>query len=300
MNNVIEYFYGIKIENVMYRDSYYYFIHNGYTYKLYSYDDSYERIKSAYEINKMLLNNTLISEIIINKDNEIISNYNGINYVLIKLFVNMNKDLSLEEISILSKAAYKENINSNWGILWSNKIDYLEELINENGKRYPLIVDSFNYFIGMCENAISYFNSVSIDSNYKYVLSHRIIKFNDTVEILYNPMNIIFDFKVRDISEYLKNSFFNKNYKVFYELVNYLNNNYLSLEEVKLLVARLLYPSFYFEMYEDILINKKEEKILINIISRLDEYENYLYNIISFLRRYYDIEVIKWLNKSLN
>lgn len=297
MNNFIEYFYYIKVDKIKYEENYYSFIYNGYIYKLYIYDDSYEKIKSIFDINKSLVGNTLMSEILINRNNDIISNYNGINYILIKLFVNVNKNISLNEIDILSKSVYKEKINSNWGVLWSNKIDYLEELINENGKKYPLIVDSFNYFVGMCENAISYFNSVNIDNDYKYVVSHKVIKFNDSIEVLYNPINIIFDFKVRDVAEYLKNSFFNDNYTVFDELINYLNNNYLSLTDVKLLVSRLLYPSFYFEMYEDILINKKEEKILIDIISRLDDYETYLYNIISFLRRYYDIDSIKWLNR---
>ena len=298
MNNFIEYFYYIKVDKIKYEENYYSFIYNGYIYKLYSYDDDYDKLKTIFDINRKLVGNTLMSEIIINRNNEIISNYNGINYILIKLFINIKKGISLNEINILSKSLYTEKINVNWGILWSNKIDYLENLINENGKKYPLIVDSFNYFVGMCENAISYFNSINIDENYKYVVSHKIIKFDDNIEVLYNPMNIILDFKVRDVAEYLKNSFFNNNYGVFDELITYLNTNHLSLTDVKLLISRLLYPSFYFEMYEDILINEKEEKILINIISRLDNYENYLYNIISFFRNYYDVDDIKWLNKN--
>lgn len=297
MNNFIEYFYGIKADKFVYKDNYYSFIYNGHLYRLYPFNDSYERIKSIYEVNKMLVSNSLMSEILVNRNNDIISSYNGINYILIKLFINIEKAISLEEINMLSKSMYREKIDINWGILWSNKIDYLEELINENGKKYPLIVDSFNYFVGMCENAISYFNSINIDNNYKYVVSHKVIKFDDLVDVLYNPMNIIFDFKVRDVAEYIKNSFFNNNYNIQNELVNYLNRNHLSLMESKLLVARLLYPSFYFELYEDILINEKEEKILINIISKLDEYEEYLYNVIAFFRRYYDLEEINWLKK---
>jgi len=149
----------------------------------------------------------------------------------------------------------------------------------------------------MAENAISYFNTIDIDSGYKYVVSHKIIRWDDTVEVLYNPMNIIFDYRVRDVAEYIKNSFFNKNYNVFEELVNYLRKNYLSLTEVKLLISRLLYPSFYFEMYEDILINNKEEKIILDVISRLDEYEDYMGKVISFFKINYDIEEIGWLKK---
>jgi len=297
MNNFIEYFYGIKIDKVIYNDKYYSFIYNGFVYRLYIYNDEPRGVKFLYDTNRMLVGNTLMSEIIINRNNDILSSYNGFVYILIKIYANVNKVISLDEISFLSNSMYKENINVNWGILWSNKIDYLEDLINENGKKYPLIVDSFNYFVGMAENAISYFNTIDIDSGYKYVVSHKIIRWDDTVEVLYNPMNIIFDFRVRDVAEYIKNSFFNKNYNVFEELVNYLRKNYLSLTEVKLLISRLLYPSFYFEMYEDILINNKEEKIILDVISRLDEYEEYLGKVISFFKVNYDIEEIGWLKK---
>lgn len=300
MNNFIEYFYKIKIDKAIYNDKYYSFSYNGYIYRLYIYDDSYNNLKSLYGINKRLVENTLMSEIIVNINNDIVSSYNGVSYILIKIFVNINKRISLEEISFLSKSLYKDKINVNWGILWSNKIDYLEDLINENGKKYPLIVDSFNYFVGMCENAIAYFNSIMLDSNYKYVVSHKIIKWDDTVEVLYNPMNITFDYRVRDIAEYIKNSFFNNNYNIFNEIVIYLNNNQLTLMEVKLLISRLLYPSFYFEMYEDILIDNKEEKIILGVISRLDEYENYLDKIITFFKMHYAVDEIEWLKKRKN
>ena len=296
MNNFIEYFYRIKVENVIYNNKYYSFIYNNYVYRLYIYENNID-LKLLYDINKKLINNTLMSQMILNKDNEIISSYNGISYILIKIFANINKRISLEEISFVANSFSMEKLNINWGILWSNKIDYLEDLINENGKKYPLIVDSFNYFVGMCENAIAYFNSIVIDKNYKYVISHKKIKFDDMVDSLYNPLNIIFDYRVRDISEYIKNSFFNNNYNIFNEIIVYLNKNYLSLTDIKLLISRLLYPSFYFDMYEDILIDNKEEKIILNIISQLDEYEEYLNKVITFFKKYYNIDEIQWLKK---
>lgn len=299
MNNFIEYFYGIKVDKVIYDSKYYSFIYNGYVYKLYIYDDD-SNINFLYEINRMLVTNTLMSEIIINRNGEIISNYNGVSYILIKLFINIKKSITLEEISLISKFLYKQQLNINWGTLWSNKIDYLEDLINENGKSYPLLVDSFNYFVGMAENAISYFNTIVIDEKYNYVISHKVIRLGDSVEVLYNPMNITFDYRVRDVAEYIKNSFFNNNYNIFNELVDYLQKNYLSIMEIKLLISRLLYPSFYFDMYEDILIDNKEEKIILNVISRLDGYEEYLSKVIEFFKINYDIDEIEWLKKRRN
>ena len=78
----------------------------------------------------------------------------------------------------------------------------------------------------------------------------------------------------------------------------YLTTNNLSLVEVQLLISRLLYPSFYFEMYEDILIDNKDEKIILDVISRLDEYEKYLSKIINFFKVNYDVEEIVWLKNS--
>ena len=110
-------------------------------------------------------------------------------------------------------------------------------------------------------------------------------------------MNITFDYRVRDVAEYIKNSFFNKNYNIFNELVIYLRKNYLSLMEVRLLISRLLYPSFYFDMYEDILIDNKEEKIILDVVSKLDEYEDYLNKVISFFKMNYDVYEIEWIKK---
>ena len=147
----------------------------------------------------------------------------------------------------------------------------------------------------MTENAISYYNNIIFNDEYDYVISHKIIRFNDNIDIIYNPLNIIFDYRVRDLAEYIKNSFFNHNSNIFKEINNYLKKYPLTINEAKLLVSRLLYPSFYFELYEDILIDNKDEKIIINIINKLPSYEKYLNNVIVYLNKIYSIEEITWL-----
>ena len=297
MINFIEYFYNIKVDKIIYEKGYYSFSYKNNLYKLYIYNENMD-IDSLYKINKSMLNSTLVSEIILNKNNEIISVNNNIAYILIKIYVNVKKNILLEEINFISNSLEGKNININWGKLWEDKIDYLENLIGENGKKYPIMVDSFNYFVGMAENAISYYNSIVFDSNYKITVSHKKIRLDDTIEALYNPLNIIFDFRVRDVAEYIKFSFFNNNTNIFNEIKIYLKNNYLSLTEVKLLVSRLLYPSFYFDMYDDIMIDEKEEKILTFILSRLNDYEIYLKKVIELLANNYDIEEIMWIKKN--
>ena len=297
MINFIEYFYNIKVDKIIYEKGYYSFSYKNNLYKLYIYNENMD-INSLYKINRAMLNSTLVSEIILNKNNEIISVNNNIAYILIKIYVNVKKNILLEEINFISNSLEGKNININWGKLWEDKIDYLEDLIGENGKKYPIMVDSFNYFVGMAENAISYYNSIVFDSNYKITISHKKIRLDDTIEALYNPLNIIFDFRVRDVAEYIKFSFFNNNTNIFNEIKIYFKNNYLSLTEVKLLVSRLLYPSFYFDMYDDIMIDEKEEKILTFILSRINDYEIYLKKVIELLANNYDIEEIMWIKKN--
>ena len=159
--------------------------------------------------------------------------------------------------------------------------------------------NSFNYFIGLSENAISYYNNIDIDNNMMYYISHKVLRPTDKVDSLYNPLNIIYDYRVRDVAEYIKNSFWTDNHNIYNELNNYLYKNNLSLNEVKLLISRVLFPSFYFDLYEDIFNYNKDEKILNNIISRIDEYEEYLNSIIIYFKRFYPIDEIEWLKKKI-
>ena len=301
MKNFIKFFYNMKVTNTNFINNYYEFNHNNNYYRLYILNEEYNiyNYNNIYTINKELINNTLISEIILNKDKNIITTYHNINYILLKINCNINKNITLEEIDYLSKVKIVNNNKSNWGLLWSKKIDYLEELISENGKKYPQVVNSFNYFIGLSENAISYYNNIDIDNNMMYYISHKVLRPTDKVDSLYNPLNIIYDYRVRDVAEYIKNSFWTDNHNIYNELNNYLYKNNLSLNEVKLLISRVLFPSFYFDLYEDIFNYNKDEKILNNIISRIDEYEEYLNSIIIYFKRFYPIDEIEWLKKKI-
>ena len=297
MKNFLKYFYGIDVDKITFNKYYYQFTYNNYEYKLYIITEDID-INFIASLNNKLLENTLVSQLIINKDNKYISFYNWVKYILIKIFVNNNIKNILDDICKFDSVLYINNINIDWGKLWSKKIDYLENLINENGKRYPLISDSFNYFVGMTENAISYYNDIDIPQNINYYISHKSIKLLDFSDAIYNPLNIIFDYKARDIAEYIKNAFFVGNNNIFKEIGNLINKNYLTLVDVKLIISRILYPSFYFDFYENILLYNDNEKILVNIINRLNEYEIYLSNVITFFKKYYDIEEINWLKSN--
>ena len=302
MKNIINYFYNLNITELTNKDNIYSFYDNDELYHFYIYNNNIKNIDLTKDIDDSLKKDTLIHEIIINKDNSIITYYNNIPYILCKINININKPITLGEINYLSSKVISTNNKityHSWQDLWSIKMDYLEKVINENGKKYPIIVDSFNYFIGMAENAISYYNNLSnkeVDNN-SLVISHRIININDTVYAIYDPVNIIIDHKARDIAEYIKYSFFSDNTNIFKELNVYFKYNYYTKDDVVLLLARVLYPSFYFNMYEDIMINSKEEKIITNITSKLDKYELYLARVFKYFNNFYNLPIPEWLNK---
>lgn len=305
MKNTINYYYNLNPNKINQIFHYYYFYVNNELYYFMLYTKNPKEIRSIYEFNQVLLQkNILVHEIVNNRTNTILTYVNQIPYLLMKISININKPITLPEICYLSSILIpypRELMRSNWMNLWTNKIDYLEYHHEQNYQKYPLLSASFNYFIGMSENAISYLNRTI--SNLKPeksdigVVSHDIITLDDTVYALYDPQNIIIDHKARDLAEYIKISFFRDNYSIFDELDEYFKHNYFSFYGIQLLMSRVLWPSFYFELYDDILESKINESSILKITSRIAEYEKYLGDVFRYFHKYYNIEDVGWLKK---
>lgn len=303
MKNNIMYYYNIRIDNITQNNNNYYFTINNDNYCFTIYTRDIKESNEIYKLNKyMLSSNILVHEIIPNKDNYVVTIINNIPYILYKIYINKNKKLTINELTYLSNYTYQVDkilTRNNWNILWSNKIDYFEYQINQMGKKYPILVDTFAYFTGLAENAISYVKYTTLETQIETsdnpVISHR--KINNTVESLYNPLNIILDHKSRDIAEYIKLSFLNKNTNIYQELDSYFSNNYYSEYGLRLLYARIIYPSFYFDMYEQIIQGLRKESDLLNIVTLLDDYELYLKEMYYYLKKYHNIPEIDWITK---
>ena len=305
MKETINYYYNLNPSRINKIFDYYYFYVNNELFYFVIYDRKIDDINAIFDFNKkMISSNILVNEIIDNKDNSVITYVNKVPYILMKIYININKNITLAEISYLSnsKILYSNNLmRSNWALLWIRKIDYLEYHHEHNYQKYPLLSASFDYFIGLSENAISYLNNtiknMNPDSSDIGVISHDIINIDDTIYSLYNPLNIIIDHKARDLAEYIKNSFFNDNFSIFEELDEYFRYNYFSFYGMNLLVARILYPSFYFDRYDEIVNEKIQESSILKITSRIDEYEKYLQDVFNYLKKYYNIKDIEWIMK---
>lgn len=303
MKNNIMYYYNLRIDNITQNNNNYYFTINNDNYCFTIYTRDIKESNEIYKLNKyMLSSNILVHEIIPNKDNYVVTIINNIPYILYKIYINKNKKLNINELTYLSNYTYQVDkilTRNNWNILWSTKIDYFEYQINQMGKKYPILVDTFAYFTGLAENAISYVKYTTLETQIETsdnpVISHR--KINNTIESLYNPLNIILDHKSRDIAEYIKLSFLNKNTNIYQELDSYFSNNYYSEYGLRLLYARIIYPSFYFDMYEQIIQGLRKESDLLNIVTLLDDYELYLKEMYYYLKKYHNIPEIDWITK---
>lgn len=305
MKNTINYYYNLNPNKINQIFNYYYFYVNNELYYFTIYHRKPKDIQAIYEFNQeMLRSNILVNEILNNRTNTILTYINQIPYILVKVSVNINKPICLSEIHYLSSVhlSYQNSLmRSNWATLWANKIDYLEYHHEQNYQKYPILANSFNYFIGLSENAISYLNhaikSIKPEKSDIGVIAHDVLSLDDTVYSLYDPQNIIIDHKARDLAEYIKLSFFKDNYSIFDELDEYFRHNYFSFYGIHLVIARVLYPSFYFELYDNVVNNQVNESEVLKITSRTGEYERYLQDIFNYFHKYYAIQDIQWLKK---
>ena len=305
MKNTINYYYNLNPNKINQIFNYYYFYIDNELYYFNVYTKNVKDVQAIYRFNQELLSkNVLVNEIINNRTGTILTYVNQIPYLLTKVNININKPIKLYEISYLSRIPISypnELMRANWANLWINKIDYLEYHQEQNYQKYPLLSSSFNYFVGLSENAISYLNQtvskLKPEKSDIGVLSHDVMLLDDTVYGLYDSQNIIIDHKARDLAEYIKISFFKDNYSIFDELDEYFKYHYFSFYGIQLVVARVLWPSFYFEVYDGILRNQLNESVVLKITSRIDEYEKYLADVFSYFHKYYAIDDIAWLKR---
>ena len=95
---------------------------------------------------------------------------------------------------------------------------------------------------------------------------------------------------------YIKNSFFCEKKEDDYYL-EYINSFKYSEESANLLLARILYPSYYFDIFDEIILNNKEEDELIMIIKLCYDFEDLLIKIYNLLQKKYPIIYINWIRK---
>ncbi len=307
MKNTIIYYYNLNINDIHQIKDYYYFIYNEEKYYLVPYNRPLEDIKALQTLNvECLQRGLLVHEIILNKDKSIITYNNNIAYILMKVYVNERAKITIRDIhdiAFKTRGIKIESVLSRFDYfkLWSSKIDYFEYQVSQMGKDFRIIRESMGYYIGMAENAISYIKNATLELKPTPIdvatVAHKRININDTLFDVYNPLNFIIDYKERDVSEYIKMNFFADKKYLIAEIKEYLKYNIESNYGARILFGRLLYPTYYFDVYEKIMRGELEEEALLKIIKKNSEYEEFLCDFQEYLTSLVPIPPVDWLNK---
>jgi len=306
MKDSINFYYNLNISEVENWGNTYRFILNDDYFYFVPINRMGEELEDIINVSKELKSRGLeVHDILLNKFGKIITNVYNANYILMKPIKDIYEEYDIRDIINLNKKLMltpnKSKLYRNsWSKLWSEKIDFFEYQIHELGKDKKIILNSFSYYIGLAENAISYVNSTINNYNPsecdKICLSHRRIIYPNYKLNFLNPISFIFDLEVRDIAEYIKSSFFNGD-DVLNNLKLALKLNNFSVYSLQLLYARLLYPCYYFDLYEKIMNEEETEESLIPIIEKNKEYEEFLKDAYYEISKYSSIERVEWLLK---
>lgn len=302
MKNIINYYYNLNLIDLFEIDNMYYFNYKNNDYFFLIFDRPIEDANSIFNTYLELKKRQIITnDIITNKNNQVLTIVNNIPYILIKDNTR-NKCISINDILYIQNNTIgvineKKMYRNDWVKMWESKIDYYEEQLSLVNNKYKILDDTIDYYIGLGENAISYIVNNKVKTP-NLCLSHRRIDINKGSFEFYNPINYIIDSRVRDLSEFIKTSFFldKINFDLIRYYIDYMN---FSRDEYILLIARLLFPTYYFDLYDSILNSNMDENIVINVIDKTKKYLMTVKNIFFYIlyQKRVSIPPIEWIIK---
>lgn len=300
MKNTINYFYNLEPDNIHQQDKIFKFNIGNKNYVFLPCYRTEKEIDDLYSLSTSLLSQGIYChQMILNNNSSKVTMVNNIPYILLYIYIIDSRNITYEDLVWFSNISMNSSENSlrrdQWLYLWSEKIDYFEYQVSQFGKTFPLLRESFSYFVGMTETGISFLKNINTN-NKSLSLSHGRIKKDNTLFDLYNPLNFIIDSKTRDICEYFKSRFFDGE-NIIYDVIDYITSNNLNETDCLLLYARMFFPTFYFDVFELIVHNQLSEKEILKIIHKINDYELFLNKLHNYLKQIMSIPNIEWISK---
>lgn len=127
-------------------------------------------------------------------------------------------------------------------------------------------------------------------------ICHKRVLANDTIQDFYNPLNLIIDYHIRDLAEYFKSCFFTGKMDVL-DIINSLKKIKMANSDYIYFYIRMLFPSYYFDLHDLILLGKVKEEKILTITKYQNDYEYLLYEIYLVIKSHINIIGIEWINK---
>lgn len=303
MKKMINYYYKLYPLKIYTHEDETYFFDDEYKYYIKRFNnkksvDSYINIQNQYKNN-----NIPINEILINKNNEYITEYEKKSYIVIKVKGIENIEIDIDDIIKynieLSKEVYTsieiDELNS-----MKKEIDKSEDQMTGYNKEYLLVQNVFNYYIGLAENAVSYLSdSIKETSIHDKSISHNYIDNELINKCLIDITNISYNYKLKDISEYFRVLVIN-NSDWEETLYTFLNKFKLNEFDYRFLYAEIIYPRYFFYMLNEICNKNKCDKELDNMIKEIDNVEKRINELYIIINKYCKIPPIFWINEKNN
>lgn len=305
MKNALLFFFNINISNdkISKIGDTYYFSYNNNNFIIERYTRNIEEINDIYLLSEKMINDGFpLFKIIPTNENKEIFSFENNYYVLMIMPRIKNRIITYKDVInfnyTVENNQYKKIDKSYWEYYWSQKIDYIEYQFYQIMEKYPNIQYSINYYIGIWENAISFYNlnNEASSSDVKYVSHKRVNCKMDLLEFV-KPTNFVIDYKERDVAEYIKSYIYEENY-TNETIIKYLESVPKNKNNIVKFIARILFPSNYFDAYEDIIYEKENtnDKAINEIIAKNKNYIYLLQVIFEFFENN-NIPEIDWIKE---
>ncbi len=295
MKNVIYTYYNILLDEINKDGNNYFFYFNNDLYIFYLVLNDIKVVESVYKFIKD--NNVDSFEIILNKEGKLFCDVENKKYSLIKIKGILKYEIKFEEFKFYPV----DTSPNNWAELWSKRLDYYEIQLRELGYNYQTVLNSFGMFAGMAENAILYFNISKKKFNDKEIVGivHNRMNYPCYLIDYNNPLNFVIDYNVRDIAEYIKSYLLSADYEINNVLVllDRLSVNNLMFN---LLYSRLMYPTFYFDVFDKIILEDGKDSDIVGVLNVVDKYLEMLNKVYLTFKEKYNMLNVEWINKIKN
>lgn len=305
MKNAILFYYGIDIlkNKIKKINDDYYFTFQESNFLVSKYERKIEEAYELFELSEeMILNNIPLHKIIPTMEKNIVFTFENNNYILMIMPKLKNRNITYNDIIkfnyIPTSKKYKLLDKSDWNKNWSNKIDYIEYQFSQIEKKYCIIKESINFYIGIWENAVSYYNNNLVSEYEIKCVCHKRINTKMDILSFLNPLNLVIDYKERDVVEYIKSYIVNEKYTDI--------NIYSLLKEVPKdrnsiirFITRILFPSNYFDLYEEIILGIIDEEKISEIVENKKNYLSLLKIVLNYFENQ-NVPKIEWINQINN
>lgn len=285
MESKIKYYYNLLVEKIVKKENF----------SLFVADNNLYILKKETNISPIFFIKNDFINVIKNKDGQYITNIENIEYVVLKVEKNQ---YNIYDRFVIEHSDTENSISTS--SLWIEKNKYLEQQILNFSMNKDELIQSFDYYMGLAENAIAIMKKIENKSEAKkeYVCHRRIYYPNNTINY-YDPTNYVIDYKSRDIAEYIKSWFFKEENVKISEIESFIKKYKLNNLDLLILYARLIYPTYYFDVFEDLILSKdnaEAKQKLLNIINKTKKYQQTITDIFEIYVQDSTLPYIKWIN----